>query len=72
MSIGATKCEILNTPGGEDDGMGLIVFGSGIGFSEVGWEIFSLANVPPDRDYFSEISFQIHSKGMVLEPINLD
>ncbi len=66
IQIGDTQFEIHGIPRGTDDGYGRISFGHGIGFSQIGWEIFSLAKKDANGELVSIIKETLEQKGLVL------
>lgn len=66
IQIGDRNFEIRGLPGGNLDGGGLVSFGSGIGFSQIGWEIFSLAKTKTNEEYLEIVRSAIGGRGLEL------
>jgi hypothetical protein len=45
----------------------LIHFGHGIGFSQIGWEVFSFAKADPDPEFVAILKEKLASRGLKLE-----
>lgn len=69
IQIGSRKFEIVGLKGGEGGKPEFFIFGEGIGFSQVGWEVFSLAKVPPDERFLAAINDQLALKGLSLREV---
>ena len=67
VQIGSHMFNLMGLNGGPNDGYGYFQFGEGIGFSQTGWEIFSLAKVPPHPEYLEILRAEFASKGLILE-----
>lgn len=69
IQIGDSHFRIYGLPGGGQDGVIRVRFGRGIGFSQVGWEIFSFAKSKPNQEYVDILKEKFEQRGLRLEPV---
>jgi hypothetical protein len=62
--VGSKKFLIHGIPSSGSDEYSVVSFGAGIGFSQIGWEIFDLANVEPHPEYLKLIRRQLSVAGL--------
>jgi hypothetical protein len=51
IQLGDGHYLVRGTLGGGGDGYAQVSFGTGIGFSQIGWELFSFASSEPSHEY---------------------
>lgn len=56
----------------EDKELEFVEFGLGVGFSQIGWEIFSLAKVPPNSEVVSIFEEILSRRGLTLVERSID
>lgn len=70
IQIGDSHFLIYGLPGGGQDGIIRVRFGRGIGFSQVGWEIFSFAKSKPNQEYVDILKEKFEQRGLRLESVS--
>lgn len=69
VQIGDSHFLLHGLTGGGDDGYGMIHFGYGIGFSQIGWEVFSFAKSEPCQEYVEVFREKLEQRGLNLENV---
>lgn len=67
VQIGDGHFRIVGLPGRGSDGYEAVSFGTGIGFSQVGWEIFSFAKSAPNPEFVNVLREILKKRGLELE-----
>lgn len=67
LQIGDAHFLLHGLNGGGEDGFELVRFGLGIGFSQIGWEVFSFAKSEPCQDYLEILKEKLDQHGLYLE-----
>lgn len=70
IQIGDSHFVISGLPGGGDDGYMQVCFGNGIGFSQIGWELFSFAKSEPSSDYIEILQEKLGQRGLRLKSVD--
>lgn len=69
VQVGDSSFLIHGLPGRSEDDFSLVRFGSGIGFSQIGWEVFCLAKSEPSPDFLALFREKLEQRGLRLEPL---
>lgn len=70
MQIGDSHFLVSGLPGGNNDGYEQVCFGAGIGFSQVGWELFSFAKSEPSREYIEILQEKLAQRGLRMSALD--
>ena len=71
VQIGEQHFFIEGLPGGDNKGHGLVEFGTGVGFSQIGWEVFSLAKVDTNPKFVELFRATLERRNLNLVPRSL-
>lgn len=70
IQVGDRHYLVKGTPGGSGDGYAGVSFGTGIGFSQIGWELFSFASSEPSSEYLEVFREKLKQRGLHLEAMS--
>jgi len=69
LQIGDSHFLLHGLKGEGEDGYSLVHFGYGIGFSQIGWEVFSFAKSKPCQEFVEVFRAKLEQRGLSLEHI---
>lgn len=69
VQVGDSHFLLHGLQGGGEDGYSMVHFGYGIGFSQIGWEVFSFSKSAPCQEFLEIFQAKLEQRGLNLEHI---
>lgn len=70
IQIGDSHFLVSGLPGGSNDDYAQVCFGAGIGFSQVGWELFSFAKSEPSHEFIKILQDKLAERGLRISAVD--